>query len=210
MAERRRIAVAGGGAAGFFAAIACAEADPGAEVTIHEATAHPLAKVRVSGGGRCNVMHSCFDIRGARGKLPAGLQGTHRPVPPFRARGDGRMVQRPGRQAEDGAGRKDVSGDGRLGDRRRLPDQAAREAGSQAPHALRGEVRLNDSRGCGRPIQSFAFGRRRSCVRTACSSPREGPDSAGLSDSPVPRPLGRSARALALHLPCGRCANQGP
>ncbi len=59
--ERTRILVAGGGAAGFFAAVACAEANPQAEVQIHEATAHPLAKVRVSGGGRCNVTHACFD-----------------------------------------------------------------------------------------------------------------------------------------------------
>src|ERR1700722_20082112 len=61
MSERRRIVIAGGGAAGFFAAITCAEADPSAEVVIYEATAHPLAKVRVSGGGRCNVTHACFD-----------------------------------------------------------------------------------------------------------------------------------------------------
>lgn len=46
---RRRILVIGGGAAGFFGAVACAEADPAAEVSLHEATAHLLAKVRVSG-----------------------------------------------------------------------------------------------------------------------------------------------------------------
>ena len=57
----RRILVAGGGAAGFFAAIACKEADPRAEVTIHEATARPLSKVRISGGGRCNITHACPD-----------------------------------------------------------------------------------------------------------------------------------------------------
>ena len=61
MAERRRILVAGGGAAGFFAAIACAESDRRAEVLLCEATAHPLAKVRVSGGGRCNVTRACFE-----------------------------------------------------------------------------------------------------------------------------------------------------
>ncbi|HEY4989219.1 MAG TPA: NAD(P)/FAD-dependent oxidoreductase, partial [Opitutaceae bacterium] len=71
MAERR-ILVAGGGAAGFFAAIACAEADPGAAVTLHEATAHPLAKVRVSGGGRCNVTHACFDAREMAKRFPRG------------------------------------------------------------------------------------------------------------------------------------------
>jgi predicted Rossmann fold flavoprotein len=72
MGERRRILVAGGGAAGFFAAIACAEADPAAEVTLHEATAHPLAKVRVSGGGRCNVTHACFDAREMAACFPRG------------------------------------------------------------------------------------------------------------------------------------------
>ena len=64
MAEKKRVIVVGGGAAGFFAAIACAEKLGAAgEVTLYEATAHPLAKVRVSGGGRCNVTHACFDPR---------------------------------------------------------------------------------------------------------------------------------------------------
>jgi len=73
-AERRRVLVAGGGAAGFFAAIACAEADPAAEVTLHEATAHPLAKVRVSGGGRCNVTHACFDADELAANFPRGAR----------------------------------------------------------------------------------------------------------------------------------------
>ena len=51
----------GGGAAGFFGAIACAEANPEARVTLIEAGTKPLAKVRISGGGRCNVTHHCFD-----------------------------------------------------------------------------------------------------------------------------------------------------
>ena len=72
MAERRRILVAGGGAAGFFGAIACAEADPAADVTLHEATGHPLAKVRISGGGRCNVTHACYDPRELAGGYPRG------------------------------------------------------------------------------------------------------------------------------------------
>ena len=53
--------VVGGGAAGFFGAIACAEAHPHARVLLLEASHQPLAKVRVSGGGRCNVTHACFD-----------------------------------------------------------------------------------------------------------------------------------------------------
>ena len=73
MQEKRRVVIAGGGAAGFFAAIACAEALGAAgEVTLHEATAHPLAKVRVSGGGRCNVTHACFEPRELVRRYPRG------------------------------------------------------------------------------------------------------------------------------------------
>ena len=56
-----RVIVIGGGAAGFFGAIACAETHPNAQITILEAGTRPLTKVRISGGGRCNVTHSCFD-----------------------------------------------------------------------------------------------------------------------------------------------------
>ena len=54
------IAVVGGGAAGFFGAIAAA-AHSHHQVTLYEAGPEPLAKVRISGGGRCNVTHHCFD-----------------------------------------------------------------------------------------------------------------------------------------------------
>src|SRR5262245_40895724 len=56
-----RVLLVGGGAAGYFAAITCAERAKDAQVVLCEATAHPLAKVRISGGGRCNVTHACFD-----------------------------------------------------------------------------------------------------------------------------------------------------
>ncbi|WP_420485318.1 NAD(P)/FAD-dependent oxidoreductase [Iningainema tapete] len=55
-----KVIVIGGGAAGFFAAISAAT-NPQASVTILEASRQPLAKVLVSGGGRCNVTHACFD-----------------------------------------------------------------------------------------------------------------------------------------------------
>jgi predicted Rossmann fold flavoprotein len=70
--SRREIIVAGGGAAGFFAAIVCAESEPGCAVTIYEATAHLLAKVKVSGGGRCNVTHACFEPRELVKRYPRG------------------------------------------------------------------------------------------------------------------------------------------
>ena len=56
-----KVAVVGGGAAGFFGAIAAASSNPHSQVTLYEAGPQPLAKVRISGGGRCNVTHHCFD-----------------------------------------------------------------------------------------------------------------------------------------------------
>jgi len=56
-----KVIVIGGGAAGFFGAISCASANPKLKVALIEAGRKPLAKVRISGGGRCNVTHHCFD-----------------------------------------------------------------------------------------------------------------------------------------------------
>ncbi|HZM05563.1 MAG TPA: NAD(P)/FAD-dependent oxidoreductase [Candidatus Saccharimonadales bacterium] len=68
----RRVVVVGGGAAGFFAAIACAEAFPEAQVTLLEKSSQFLGKVRISGGGRCNVTHACFDVRELTARYPRG------------------------------------------------------------------------------------------------------------------------------------------
>ena len=70
----RRVIVVGGGAAGFFAAIACAEASPGTEVVVLERGARFLDKVRISGGGRCNVTHACFDAREFVTRYPRGAK----------------------------------------------------------------------------------------------------------------------------------------
>lgn len=68
-----RVLVVGGGAAGYFAAIAAAEhLGPAGTVVLCEATAHPLAKVRISGGGRCNVTHDCLDPRELVKRYPRG------------------------------------------------------------------------------------------------------------------------------------------
>jgi len=61
MANRPKILVIGGGAAGYFGAIAAAQACPTASVTILEKGKNVLQKVRISGGGRCNLTHACFD-----------------------------------------------------------------------------------------------------------------------------------------------------
>jgi predicted flavoprotein YhiN len=67
-----QVIIIGGGAAGFFAAIACAEARPDANVVILERGASVLQKVRISGGGRCNVTHACFDARELTAYYPRG------------------------------------------------------------------------------------------------------------------------------------------
>jgi len=77
--------VAGGGAAGFFAAISCAEAAPDADVTVLERSAQFLSKVRISGGGRCNVTHACFDAREFTTRFPRGQRALLAPFGTFPA-----------------------------------------------------------------------------------------------------------------------------
>ena len=101
------IAIIGGGAAGFFAAITCAEANPACRVTLFERGKSVLEKVRISGGGRCNATHACYDPRelvknyprGSRELLGPFMQfGPQQAVEWFESRGvrlkteaDGRM-----------------------------------------------------------------------------------------------------------------------
>ena len=82
----RKVIVVGGGAAGFFAAIACAETLPGADVTILEKSAEFLSKVQISGGGRCNVTHACFDPRDFATRFPRGEQELIGPFQRFGAK----------------------------------------------------------------------------------------------------------------------------
>jgi len=81
-----RVIVVGGGAAGFFAAITCAEAAPGTEVILLEKGPQFLSKVRISGGGRCNVTHACFDARELAARFPRGGQALIGPFQRFQAR----------------------------------------------------------------------------------------------------------------------------
>ncbi len=55
------VIIVGGGPAGFFAGIRCAELNPELKVLIIEKAQQTLGKVLISGGGRCNVTHACFD-----------------------------------------------------------------------------------------------------------------------------------------------------
>jgi predicted Rossmann fold flavoprotein len=83
--EAKNIAIAGGGAAGFFAAIACARANPANEVSIYERGSEFLTKVRISGGGRCNVTHACFEPRPLSESYPRGERALISPLHRFSA-----------------------------------------------------------------------------------------------------------------------------
>jgi predicted Rossmann fold flavoprotein len=68
----RVLVVVGGGAAGFFCAVNAARLNPGLKVLIVEKTTKLLSKVKISGGGRCNVTHACFDIGEMSKRYPRG------------------------------------------------------------------------------------------------------------------------------------------
>lgn len=68
----KRLIVIGGGAAGIFCAVNAARMSPGLRVIVLEKTGKLLSKVKVSGGGRCNVTHACFDIGEMTKRYPRG------------------------------------------------------------------------------------------------------------------------------------------
>ncbi|MBA2761997.1 MAG: aminoacetone oxidase family FAD-binding enzyme, partial [Segetibacter sp.] len=68
----KQLVVIGGGAAGFFCAVNAARNNPSLKVIIIEKTGKLLTKVKVSGGGRCNVTHACFEIPTLVKKYPRG------------------------------------------------------------------------------------------------------------------------------------------
>lgn len=80
------LVVVGGGAAGFFAAITCAQRYPEHRVLLLEKTKQVLAKVRISGGGRCNVTHACFDPTLLVKHYPRGNKELRGPFSRFQPR----------------------------------------------------------------------------------------------------------------------------
>lgn len=69
---QKQLVVIGGGAAGFFCAVNAARLDSSLKVIIVEKSNRLLSKVKVSGGGRCNVTHACFDIAELIKRYPRG------------------------------------------------------------------------------------------------------------------------------------------
>ena len=97
-----KVAVIGGGAAGFFAAISAKENHHDSQVVIFEKSHKLLAKVKVSGGGRCNVTNACTSIpklcvaypRGGKSlKKPFSVFNTKHTMEWFESRGVALVVQ---------------------------------------------------------------------------------------------------------------------
>ena len=72
MPQTLHIAIIGGGAAGFFAAIAAKRKQPQADITIFEKNSKVLAKVEITGGGRCNLTNSFDEISDLKQAYPRG------------------------------------------------------------------------------------------------------------------------------------------
>ncbi len=68
----KRIAIVGGGASGYFTAIQAAQNSSHSKIFIFEKSKDVLQKVRISGGGRCNVTHACFDPKELTKYYPRG------------------------------------------------------------------------------------------------------------------------------------------
>jgi predicted Rossmann fold flavoprotein len=83
MSKHFDLIVVGGGAAGFFAAINCAENHPGLRIAILERGQEVLGKVRISGGGRCNVTHACFEPNALVKNYPRGERELRGPFHQF-------------------------------------------------------------------------------------------------------------------------------
>ena len=72
-----KMAIIGGGAAGFFTAINVAQKLPNWQISIFEKSTKLLSKVKVSGGGRCNVTHYCFDAKKLSTHYPRGQKSLY-------------------------------------------------------------------------------------------------------------------------------------
>lgn len=70
--SKNKLVIIGAGAAGFFCAIQAAKQNPELKIIILEKSNKVLSKVRISGGGRCNVTHYCFDSNELSKKYPRG------------------------------------------------------------------------------------------------------------------------------------------
>lgn len=79
----KRVVIIGGGAAGFFAAINLAEQNSNMQITLLEKGKDVLQKVKISGGGRCNITHHCLDAEELSKHYPRGERALRGPFRAF-------------------------------------------------------------------------------------------------------------------------------
>lgn len=91
-----RILIVGGGASGFFSAIQNKYRHPNAQVILLEQGQRVLSKVKISGGGRCNVTHACFDPAELCTHYPRGAKELRGPFHTFQPRDTMRWFQKHG------------------------------------------------------------------------------------------------------------------
>jgi predicted Rossmann fold flavoprotein len=146
--NRLTIVVVGGGAAGFFGAIRCAQQYPMHHILLLEKTRQVLAKVRISGGGRCNVTHACFDPALLVKNYPRGHKELRGPFSRFQPKDTIQWFERHGvilKTEDDGrmfpiTDRSDTIIDCLLHEAKRAGIQLLLEHGIQA-------IRRHDSQG---------------------------------------------------------------
>jgi predicted Rossmann fold flavoprotein len=80
------LVVLGGGASGFFGAIQAARLNPGLKISILEKSPKLLSKVRISGGGRCNVTYHCFEPTPLSQHYPRGQKELKKVFRSFQAK----------------------------------------------------------------------------------------------------------------------------
>ena len=138
-----RIAIAGGGAAGFFAAIAAARANRDCEVQLFERTSQFLSKVRISGGGRCNVTHALFDPRTFTTRYPRGERELISPFHRFSAQDTVNWFESRGVSLKARRRWPHVSDNGFVGNDRQLSDQRSESCRRASSLARRGIEQAN-------------------------------------------------------------------
>mgnify|MGYP000896813566 CR=1 FL=1 len=116
LSKKKTIAIIGGGASGVFASIRCAEVAKNnnidVDICVFETTTNFLKKVRISGGGRCNVTHDCFEPRELSRSYPRGEKSLIGPFHRFGARAGRPRGLRCGPQRSHRATARLVTADG--------------------------------------------------------------------------------------------------
>ncbi len=119
--KQKTLIIIGGGAAGFFCAVNAAADNFDLHVIILEKTSKLLSKVKVSGGGRCNVTHDCFDIPELITKYPRGNHFLKKALHQFSTKDTIEWFGETWSKDQGGKGRKNVSGEQFVANNYRLP-----------------------------------------------------------------------------------------